>query len=398
MDRSSSLVVALALCLAPTAQAQDLRVTRGPVEHVLIETGEVEAVRSVDLIAPGDWRSEPMVVFLAPEGSQAAAGDTLVRFDTTEIVSQILTAESEVERKEAEIRSKRASQQQNMASLRSALRNAEFASEQAQLRLDRMQFSAETTRQEASLSLETARLRREEAETKLTAQATLDSLDLVQLRTALDIARSDLEREREQLDKMVLIAPSAGLVIHGEDTSGDRKIREGDRAAAGAPVVILPDLSALRVELGVHEIDRIHVLPGLHVRVGFDAYPDLVLEGTVEKVAQLARAAQRRSRIQVFDVMVSVDASDPRLRPGMSARAEIVVDRRDDALRIPREALATFEGGPVVVLENGDVRPVTLGLVTHRWVELVDGPSEGTTLRRPTGLEPFTTRPNGGGA
>lgn len=392
--RLSLLLLAI---LASAAVAQDLAVSRGPVVHTLIEAGEIEAIRSEDLVAPGDWRSEPMVVFLAPEGTQAAEGDTLVRFDTAEILSQIRTAEAGVERKQAEIQAKLATQKQTFASLRSALRNAEFAAEQAQLRMERMEFSAETERQSARLSLETAQLRRDEAHTKLTAQATLDSLDLVQLRTELVTANADLEREREQLDRMVLIAPSSGLVIHGE-TGDDRKVREGDRVSAGETVVTLPDLSALRVKLGVHEVDRVHMIAGLPVRVSFDAYPDLVLDGHVETVAQLARWSWRRSRIQLFDVWITVDTSDPRLRPGMSARAEIETARRDDVLRVPREALAIDDDAIVVVLANGDSRSVTVGLVTEHWVELVDGPPAGTALKRPVGLEPFTSRPDGGGA
>lgn len=378
-----------AASVARASERADLRVTRGAVERVLVESGEVEAVRSEDLVAPGDWRSEPQIVFLAPEGMHAETGDTLVRFDTREILTQIRQAETEVERKQAEIAAKQASQDQSMAGLRNALRNAEFAAEQAELQLARMEFSAETERQSARLSFETAKLREAEARTKLTAQATLDSLELVQLRTGLVQARADLEREREQLDRMVLVAPSDGLVIHGESGDDDRKVRAGDDVSAGTVVVRLPDLSAIRVELGVHELDRVHLREGLAVRMFFDAYPDLHLNGTVQRIAQLAGPARRRSRIQRFDVMVSLDGSDPRLRPGMSARAEIVVDRREDVLRVPRKALARNSEGPVVVLEDGTVRAVDVGLVTPLWVELRDGPAEGTALGRPAGLDSF---------
>ena len=70
------------LCLvviSTAAPARMLRVERGPVERVLVEAGDVQAVRSRDLVAPGDWRAEALIVELAPEGTRVAAGDTLVR-------------------------------------------------------------------------------------------------------------------------------------------------------------------------------------------------------------------------------------------------------------------------------------------------------------------------------
>jgi len=379
------------LCLvviSTAAPARTLRVERGPVERVLVEAGDVQAVRSRDLVAPGDWRAEALIVELATEGTRVAAGDTLVRFDTTTILEEIRTAESEVERRRAEIAARRAGQQQTMASLRSQVRSAEFAAEQAELRLERMEFAAETEREAASLDLARAELQRSEAAAKLEAQATLDSLDLVQLQTGLVQARANLEREREQIERMVLLAPSNGLVIHGE-TDDERKVREGDEVSAGTVVVRLPDLGELQVELAVHEIDRVHLREGQPVRVGFDAFGYLELSGAVSSIAELSSAARRGSRIQRFDVVVTLEGSDPRLRPGMSARAEIVTARRDDVLRVPRAALARRGDEVVVVRADGTVEPVRVGLVTPLWVELLEGPPPGTELRTPSGLRPF---------
>ena len=188
---------------------------------------------------------------------------------------------------------------------------------------------------------------------------------------------------------MVLTAPGPGLVIHGEAGDDDRKVREGDRVEAGIAVVRLPDLDDLQVELSVHELDRVHLREGQAVRVGFDAFPDLRIDGAIERIAQLAGPARRRSRIQRFDVAVTLHGSDPRLRPGMTARAEIVVDRRDDVLRVPRAALARDDGRPVVVDAGGRIVPVTPGLRTPFWVELLEGPPVGTELRRPAGLDPY---------
>lgn len=361
--------------------SQELAIERGTVERVLVESGELRAVRSRDLMAPGDWRSQPLVVWLCPEGTTVAEGDTLVRFDRSTILQQVLQAEAELQRRQAEFEAKRANQTQGTASAISNLRGAEFAAEQAELRLERLEFAAEVERQNARLELERARLLRNEATVKLESQAVLDSLELAQLHTGIVQARADLQRERDQIDRMVITAPIPGLVIHGEAGDDDRKVREGDELSPGTVVVRLPDLSELEVVASVHELDRAELAEGQAVRVGFDAYPDLRLDGRVVRVAELAGPAYRRSRIQRFEVRIEVDGSDPRLRPGMTARLEIVVEARHDVARVPRAGLASRNGVPVVTTLAGDVIDVKVGLRTPFWVELLEGPPVGTRLR-----------------
>lgn len=389
----SAAVLHGAALAAPTS---DLAIERGTVERVLVESGELRAVRSRDLVAPGDWRSQPLVVWLCPEGTTVAVGDTLVRFDRSTILQQVLQAEAELQRRQAEFDAKRASQTQGTASALSSLRAAEFAAEQAELRLARLEFAAEVERQNARLELERARLLRNEATVKLESQAVLDSLELAQLQTGIVQARADLQRERDQIDRMVITAPIPGLVIHGEAGDDDRKVREGDELSPGTVVVRLPDLSELEVVASVHELDRAELAEGQIVRVGFDAYPDLQLRGRVVRVAELAGPAYRRSRIQRFEVRIGVDGSDPRLRPGMTARLAIVVDARHDVVRVPRSALASRSGEPVVTTTAGDVVEVKIGLRTPFWVELLEGPPEGTRLLSAgiTGLESFSVPAN----
>lgn len=392
-DARALLLAGIMLLMAPGAWGQELMISAGAVERVLIETGELRAVRSRDLVAPGDWRSDPLIVWMCPEGTTVAEGDTLVRFDTTTIRQQVMQAEATLQRRTSEFEAKRAGQQQATNAALSRSRAAEFAAEQAELRLTRLQYAAEVERQSARLELKRTQLLLEEARAKAKAQAVLDSLELAQLRTGIEQARADLERERAQIDRMVITAPIPGLVIHGESGDDDRKIREGDQVSPGTIVVRLPDLSELEVVASVHELDRALLQTGQRVRVGFDAFPDLHLPGRVLRVAELAGPARRRSRIQRFEARIEVEGTDARLRPGMTARLEIVVDAREDVARIPRAALGLLDRRTVVVTRKGQTADVRIGLCTPFWVEMLEGPPVGTPLQdaASAGLDPFSS-------
>ena len=80
-----------------------------------------------------------------------------------------------------------------------------------------------------------------------------------------------------------------------------------------------------------------------------EAYPDLRLTGTVTLVGTLAQEEKERRGTKFFSVRVQIKESEPRLRPGMTARVEIEVEERKQALSVPLEAVFEKDGRSVVL-------------------------------------------------
>jgi len=152
----------------------------------------------------------------------------------------------------------------------------------------------------------------------------------------------------------------------------------------------LPDLSEMMVETTVSEVDASKVDTGQQVEVTLDAIPDIRYKGVVSKKSTLARKKDYNSRINVFDVEVSIKDGDERLKPGMSASCTVIIDRIPDVVSAPLEAVFEKEGQTVVYLKNKKKREVTVGRRNDMAIEIVDGLEGGeeVCLIDPTLEEP----------
>jgi len=138
-------------------------------------------------------------------------------------------------------------------------------------------------------------------------------------------AQTALEGARTALEKTVLVAPLTGTV-------GDVRVEEGETVMAGAPVLVIGDLSALQVETDdLSEVDVVEVAVGQDVEVSVDALPDREFRGRVSEISPMAE--ERHGDI-VYTVTIDleegpalspVEGSEAGLRWGMTAYVDILV-------------------------------------------------------------------------
>jgi RND family efflux transporter MFP subunit len=175
---------------------------------------------------------------------------------------------------------------------------------------------------------------------------------LSQAEAALKLARSKheelvsrVETGTQNLLSCEIRATVAGLVIYKEVFFGSekRKVQVGDQVWPNQPLIMLPDVSKMTVATEVRETDIYKVEKNQRVVIAVDAYPELELEGKVDFIGTLAQEDEVRRGGRYFTVTILVDTVDPRLRPGMSARVELLVERLEDVPYVPLEAV--FERG-----------------------------------------------------
>ncbi len=194
-----------------------------------------------------------------------------------------------------------------------------------------------------------------------------------------------LAEARSQLEKTRLYAPSDGIVILSEAfrDGQHRKPRIGDLVLHSQPIVYLPDISSMIVNTRVREIDLHKVVTGQECLVWVDAYPEKHLKGKVSFIGALAAASLNNSAEgKYFKMTVRLEGEDLDLRPGMTARIQIMAATVTDALTIPVAALfGTMDKpwcyryhGPEGGFEKCSVR---VGRKNRDWVEILAGLEEG---------------------
>jgi HlyD family secretion protein len=196
------------------------------------------------------------------------------------------------------------------------------------------------------------------------------------------------ERLLAQIKACKIHATQDGQVVYANTRDGrsaDQVLIEiGVAVRERQAIINLPDLDLMKVNARIHESRISMVQPGQPVTVKVDAYPDQTFHGEVDTVASVPSSTGGfGNSVKEYEAVIRItDESDKvnKLRPGLTASIEILVERRDDVLQIPMQANITIGARQFAFVVNGksvDLHPVKVGKTNANFIEIVDGLSDG---------------------
>jgi multidrug efflux pump subunit AcrA (membrane-fusion protein) len=191
--------------------------------------------------------------------------------------------------------------------------------------------------------------------------------------------------EAEHYVPTAVSAPIAGIVMRYQKPNSSQEgkmARVGDYVTglveSNSPTYLMTiaDLTRLQVRLKISEMDVLKLRKGMKVKVTVDALPNEKFDGDVSLIAPQAEKDQ--NGIRSFEVDVALAKSDPRLKPGMTARVDGLLESRKGVLKVPLSAVFEEGGKDVGYLaapDGGKPTRVTLklGLRNEMEVELLGG-------------------------
>lgn len=234
---------------------------------------------------------------------------------------------------------------------------------------------------EASLKLALANQRRSR---ELYAQDYIAKLELDQSVQALEAARAQvnsalgqLKRDKTNLGYTVIASPVSGVVV-------SRSIDIGQTVAASfqTPTLftIAQDLQRMQIDTSVAEADVGGVRVGQTVNFTVDAYPERIFQGKVRRIRLDSKVLQN---VVTYDVVIDVDNPEEILLPGMTAFVSIVIEGRNNSLKLPLAALkfrpnsdsGVKSGKNVYRLDNNEAVAVVvqIGIADGKYAEIVGG-------------------------
>lgn len=204
-----------------------------------------------------------------------------------------------------------------------------------------------------------------------------------------DTAVSNLAETESDLAETVITAPMDGVVVGEPQTPGTMAVQ-----GISNPTVIMriADLSSKQIKAKVDETDIGNVKVGESAVFTVDAYTGRTFTAKVSGISQTdvtsswdtsSSTSTSSSSASVIYYYVTLDVEDPDnvLLPGMTARVDIHTAEKPAALAVPISALKANANGSYVLLVNGDgsvvEQPVTTGIYSDEYVEILDGLSEG---------------------
>lgn len=330
---------------APPVQYKTAAVDRGPITSIVTATGTVNPVVSVQV---GSQVSGKIATLSADFNSVVTQGQVLAQIDQQPFKARVSQAR---------------------AALKSAKGNLAKANNMAAQRKRERDRMATLLQQgfvaQSDLDLADTNYR--------------DALAQVEVTQALvDQAGATLSSADLDLGYTTIYSPVNGIVI-------SRNIDVGQTVVASFQTptlfVIAQDLTRMQVNANVSESDIGGVAEGKPAHFRVDAYPRHFFEGTVTQVRNAPISIQN---VVTYDVVITVDNRELKLKPGMTANVTIVTAQKDDPLRVPNGALRfRMPNTPIdkkatrvwVLDRNGQPRQVdvTTGISDSLSTEIVNG-------------------------
>lgn len=325
-------------------EGEIVKVARGPVQVTVQEVGSIEPFRKIEIKAKVAGQVLQVYVDV---GDTVKAGDTLMKLDPLDAERDTKQAEARAQISEAQLQEQVAQNAfKKKAHDQGALSDSEWAIAEGEVK--RMQ-----------------------------AQLVLD--------------RETTGASRDRLSYTNIKSPIAGVVLARNVQPGEMVTPGVASMVDGKPSLVVAQMDKLLVRTELNQIDVARLKAGGKVEIAVDALPDQKFTGEIYRIAAMALKSERRkdSNLQVFPVDIVVSRSEKgaeALRPGMMADITIDIDKHDNVLFVPVEAIVR-EGAKTSIWKIvGDKQPdtsvpVTLGLQNDRMVEIVSGVSEGDSIR-----------------
>lgn len=195
------------------------------------------------------------------------------------------------------------------------------------------------------------------------------------------IEQSDLKELQEQLAKTKIYARKPGLVTYGGNSErhyyGEEQIREGATVRQRQVIITIPDMNAMGVRVKVHESYIKKVKTDMRARIRVESFPDRPIQGKVTKVAILPDSANRwmNPNLKVYKTTIKIEGVHEWLKPGMTAKVEILVDELEDVVFVPIQAVFAEEEEQVCYVHKGSLRRrvVRTGEYNDEYIQILDG-------------------------
>jgi len=310
--------------------------TRREVVDYIMVVGNLVGDATVDVVPRVAGRIEALNVKL---GDRVAKGQQVAKIEDRELREQINQAQANLE-----------------------VNKANVLQRENDLKVQETVLNRTKTSFESGL---TAKQNLEDAEARYNAAT-----------SAVSVAKAQQTQTQGRLDELKITLSNTTIVSPVDGFVSRRNLDLGAFAGANTVIVTVVAIDTVRMIANLVEKGFKRIVPGVEAEVQVDAFEGEIFKGKVSRVAPVFDPATRTATMEI-----EVPNPGYRLKPGMYARVRLTVERRPNALTVPRGAIVDINGKRgVFMVENGQIarfREVTTGLTDAERAEILTGLNEG---------------------
>src|SRR5437773_4938876 len=382
---------------ATNVEESIVKVERKNFGQVIRLNGTTQASRSFVVLAPrleGAQVGSMVITKLIPAGTHVKKDAILVEFDPHAQTKDYLDKKSTYENLVGQVGQKHADEDSARAKDDTAMKQAEDELKRAELELQRNEIVSRIDAEKNQEALD---------EAQVTLKQLKQTFELKRAASASTIRIQEIQRDRAleamryaqgNAAKMVVHSPMEGVVVYNTIWLGGRMgtVQQGDQVRPGVPFLQVVDPSQMEVRVQLNQVDLLTVHLGQRAQMHMDAYPGMTLPAVIEEFSPLGHTGQFTEAVRSFAALFSVQGTDPRLLPDLSAALDLDLGSQKSALVVPWQSVG-FEGDHSFVwLEtrgNFEKRNVQIGPRNDLEVVVNSGLAEGDIIRR-TAIEDQT--------
>jgi len=332
------------LCACEKAPSETVKLEQ--VRLIVTASGELESKQTAMIAPPsvsGMWQYQ--IKQLTPENTRVKKGEVIVAFDSKKVVDRLVDKQADLDRAQKELENKKIKEEESEQELILSIAEKQMEYEKAERKADIIDNSrAENDRKKSVIDFTIAENDLFLAKERLTFHKNNKALNLKLAKGKVNRLTAEVNDFKSDIERLKVKAPIDGMVIYRANWQGE-KPAVGESIQFGQPVVELAVIEQMQLKAQIAEPDSGKIKLNQKVKIMIDGTQEIVLQGSIVELGRVFRDKSSQDKRRVFDAIIAFEQpKDTVIRPGMTARIEVVTAMIDNALTLPSQA---------VKLENG---------------------------------------------
>ncbi|GHF00959.1 efflux RND transporter periplasmic adaptor subunit [Thalassotalea profundi] len=340
------LLTLVTLCLFACEPVPSVEVKQESVDIVIKASGELESKNTASISPPSVSRMwQYQIKKLIPENTKVKKGQVVVAFDDKKVTEKLIEKQGELEQAQKELANKALKETEVEQELVLSLAERKMQYDKAKRIAEIVDNSrSENERKKREIDFTIANNDWVLAKEKLAYHRKNTALNLKLAEKKVNRLNVRVNGLKSDIERLKVKAPIDGMVIYRSNWEGE-KPAEGETVNFGQPIIELSVIEDMQLKAQILEPDSGLIAIGQRVKITIDGTQEIVSWGKVTSLGNVFRDKTNQDRKRIFDAIIEFDQIDSKImRPGMTARIEVIAKTLNDVLTLPSSVVKTIDG------------------------------------------------------
>lgn len=371
------------------------KVKKGTFKNEVIISGEAQSTSLKKITGPNNLRRfklrDVKIQDLIAEGTVVKVGDYIGRLDPSGVNEQVIDARLNLEGAQSKYTQQQLDTTLTLKQERNNIKDLQFNMEETRLELKQSIYEPPATIRKLEINLEKLERDIKERNENYNIKQRQARAKMVEVGTEVSKIRKQLKALTDLLKTFTIYSDSEGMITYAKNWDGSKKKVGSNINAWNTTIANLPDLTKMESKTFANEVDIRKIKKDLPVKIGFDAFPDIELDGVITEVANVGEK-KRGSDIKIFQIFVKINEINDNIKPGMTTSNRILTSSKENVLMIPLEAVFSKDSISFSYIKSGfsiEKKQIQLGESNNIEVIIENGLKETDIvyLSKPDGYE-----------